>query len=72
LIYDRHNYLIRAALGVSGFDMEYSAGTLSREKLMRCIHLYGSKVIIPHNARAETVACVGRLAKAATIETVPV
>jgi probable LLM family oxidoreductase len=32
-------------LGISRFDMKYSAGTLSHEKLMRCIALYGSKVI---------------------------
>jgi probable LLM family oxidoreductase len=33
------------ALGVSRFDMKYSAGALSHEKLMRCIALYGRKVI---------------------------
>ena len=33
------------ALGISRFDMKYSAGTLSHEKIMRCIALYGSKVI---------------------------
>jgi alkanesulfonate monooxygenase SsuD/methylene tetrahydromethanopterin reductase-like flavin-dependent oxidoreductase (luciferase family) len=27
------------------FDMKYSAGGLSHEKLMRCISLYGSKII---------------------------
>ena len=32
-------------LGIARFDMKYSAGTLSHEKLMRCIELYGSKVI---------------------------
>jgi probable LLM family oxidoreductase len=32
------------ALGVVRFDMKYSAGTLSHDKLMRCIELYGSKV----------------------------
>src|ERR1700738_4546573 len=32
-------------LGISRFDMKYSAGALSHEKLMRCISLYGSKVI---------------------------
>lgn len=32
-------------LGIERFDMKYSAGTLSHEKLMRCIELYGSKVI---------------------------
>jgi probable LLM family oxidoreductase len=33
------------ALGISRFDMKYSAGTLSHEKIMRCIALYGEKVI---------------------------
>jgi alkanesulfonate monooxygenase SsuD/methylene tetrahydromethanopterin reductase-like flavin-dependent oxidoreductase (luciferase family) len=33
------------ALGISRFDMKYSAGTLSHQKLMRCIALYGGKVI---------------------------
>ena len=33
------------ALGISRFDMKYSAGALSHEKLMRCIELYGRKVI---------------------------
>jgi probable LLM family oxidoreductase len=33
------------ALGVSRFDMKYSAGALPHEKLMRCIELYGNKVI---------------------------
>ena len=33
------------ALGVSRFHMKYSAGTLSHEKIMRCIELYGRKVI---------------------------
>ncbi len=33
------------ALGISRFDMKYSAGALSHEKLMRSISLYGSKVI---------------------------
>lgn len=32
-------------LGIARFDMKYSAGTLAHEKLMRCIELYGSKVI---------------------------
>ena len=32
-------------LGISRFDMKYSAGALSHEKLMRCIGLYGSQVI---------------------------
>jgi probable LLM family oxidoreductase len=32
-------------LGIARFDMKYSAGTLSHEKLMRCIELYGTKVI---------------------------
>jgi probable LLM family oxidoreductase len=32
-------------LGLSRFDMKYSAGALPHEKLMRCISLYGSQVI---------------------------
>ena len=33
------------ALGLSRFDMKYSAGTLSHEKIMRCIALFGEKVM---------------------------
>jgi probable LLM family oxidoreductase len=33
------------ALGIARFDMKYSAGTLAHEKIMRCISLYGEKVI---------------------------
>ncbi|HVZ52538.1 MAG TPA: LLM class flavin-dependent oxidoreductase [Pseudolabrys sp.] len=33
------------ALGAARFDMKYSAGPLSHEKMMRCIELYGRKVI---------------------------
>jgi probable LLM family oxidoreductase len=33
------------ALGVARFDMKYSAGPLSHDKMMRCIELYGRKVI---------------------------
>jgi len=33
------------ALGLARFDMKYSAGTLSHEKMMRCIELYGRKVM---------------------------
>jgi probable LLM family oxidoreductase len=33
------------ALGIVRFDLKYSAGTLAHDKLMRCIELYGSKVI---------------------------
>jgi probable LLM family oxidoreductase len=33
------------ALGLSRFDLKYSAGPLAHEKLMRCIELYGTKVI---------------------------
>ena len=33
------------ALGVARFDMKYSAGALSHDKMMRSIELYGSKVI---------------------------
>jgi hypothetical protein len=33
------------ALGLSRFDMKYSAGTLSHENMMRCISLYGGKVV---------------------------
>ena len=32
-------------LGLSRFDLKYSAGPLPHEKLMRCIELYGTKVI---------------------------
>ncbi|WP_423338170.1 LLM class flavin-dependent oxidoreductase [Rhizobium sp. HT1-10] len=33
------------ALGLSRFDLKYSAGPLPHEKLMRCIELYGTKVV---------------------------
>ncbi|HEX4410720.1 MAG TPA: LLM class flavin-dependent oxidoreductase [Xanthobacteraceae bacterium] len=33
------------ALGLQRFDIKYSAGTLSHEKIMRCIALYGEKVM---------------------------
>jgi hypothetical protein len=33
------------ALGLARFDMKYSAGTLSHEKIMRCIELFGQKVM---------------------------
>ena len=33
------------ALGIARFDLKYSAGPLPHDKLMRCIELYGSKVI---------------------------
>jgi alkanesulfonate monooxygenase SsuD/methylene tetrahydromethanopterin reductase-like flavin-dependent oxidoreductase (luciferase family) len=33
------------ALGIARFDLKYSAGPLSHDKLMRSIELYGSKVI---------------------------
>lgn len=33
------------ALGISRFDLKYSAGPLSHGKLTRCIQLYGEKVI---------------------------
>jgi probable LLM family oxidoreductase len=33
------------ALGIARFDMKYSAGALSHEKIMRCIELYGTKVM---------------------------
>ena len=33
------------ALGARRFQMKYSAGPLSHEKMMRCIELYGRKVI---------------------------
>ena len=33
------------ALGLARFDMKYSAGTLSHEKIMRCIALFGEKVM---------------------------
>ena len=32
-------------LGAVRFDMKYSAGTLPHDKIMRCIELYGTKVI---------------------------
>lgn len=32
-------------LGIARFDLKYSAGPLSHDKLMRSIELYGSKVI---------------------------
>ncbi|MFD0985746.1 LLM class flavin-dependent oxidoreductase [Methyloligella solikamskensis] len=32
-------------LGVSRFDLKYSAGTLPHEKLMRCIELYATQVV---------------------------
>ena len=34
-----------SALGLSRFDMKYSAGTLAHDKLMRSIELYGREVI---------------------------
>ena len=33
------------ALGIVRFDLKYSAGTLSHDGMMRCIELYGRKVI---------------------------
>jgi alkanesulfonate monooxygenase SsuD/methylene tetrahydromethanopterin reductase-like flavin-dependent oxidoreductase (luciferase family) len=33
------------ALGASRFDMKYSAGPLSHDKMMGCIELYGTKVV---------------------------
>jgi alkanesulfonate monooxygenase SsuD/methylene tetrahydromethanopterin reductase-like flavin-dependent oxidoreductase (luciferase family) len=33
------------ALGISRFDLKYSSGALSHEKIMHCITLYGEKVI---------------------------
>jgi probable LLM family oxidoreductase len=33
------------ALGVTRFDMKYSAGPLSHQNMMRCIELYGTEVI---------------------------
>jgi alkanesulfonate monooxygenase SsuD/methylene tetrahydromethanopterin reductase-like flavin-dependent oxidoreductase (luciferase family) len=33
------------ALGIARFDLKYSAGPLSHDRLMRSIELYGSKVI---------------------------
>ena len=32
-------------LGASRFDLKYSAGALSHERMMRCIELYGSEVV---------------------------
>ena len=34
-----------SALGLARFDLKYSAGTLAHENIMRCIELYGTKVI---------------------------
>jgi alkanesulfonate monooxygenase SsuD/methylene tetrahydromethanopterin reductase-like flavin-dependent oxidoreductase (luciferase family) len=33
------------ALGVDRFDMKYSAGPLGHDKMMKCIELYGRKVM---------------------------
>jgi len=33
------------ALGLTRFDMKYSAGTLAHDKIMRCIELFGTKVM---------------------------
>ena len=33
------------ALGIARFDMKYSSGALAHEKMMRCIELYGRKVM---------------------------
>jgi hypothetical protein len=33
------------ALGLSRFDLKYSAGPLPHERLMRCIALYGTRVV---------------------------
>ncbi|MEP9376816.1 LLM class flavin-dependent oxidoreductase [Aquabacter sp. CN5-332] len=33
------------ALGISRFDLKYSGGPIPHERLMRCIELYGTKVI---------------------------
>lgn len=33
------------ALSISRFDMKYSAGALSHERILRCIRLYGERVI---------------------------
>jgi len=33
------------ALGLARFDLKYSAGTLAHDKIMRCIELYGAKVM---------------------------
>lgn len=32
-------------LGLSRFDLKYSAGALSHDRLMRCIALYGTRVV---------------------------
>lgn len=34
-----------SALGLDRFDIKYSSGTLSHERMMRCIELYGREVI---------------------------
>ena len=33
------------AFGLARFDLKYSAGALSHEKLLRCIELYGREVV---------------------------
>jgi probable LLM family oxidoreductase len=33
------------ALGVARFDLKFSAGDLSQDKMMRCINLYGTQVV---------------------------
>ena len=51
------------ALGISRFDMKYSAGTLSHEAMMRSIALYGREVIPRVRALlAEETATPARLA----------
>ena len=53
------------ALGLSRFDMKYSAGTLPHDKLMTSIELYGDEVAPRVRARlAELRACVDEPARA--------
>jgi probable LLM family oxidoreductase len=47
------------ALGLARFDMKYSAGTLSHEKMMRCIELFGRKVMPMVREMLETSADAG-------------
>ena len=43
--YGNRRLLSIRALGLSRFQLKYSAGPLAHEKLMRCIELYAGKVI---------------------------
>ena len=48
------------ALGIVRFDLKYSGGTLAHDKLMRCIELYGGKVMpLVRELLADTPALAG-------------